>query len=221
MLNSFYSVLHSSETMIEIEKSKFISYVKPVETEQEATDFINSIKKKHYDATHNVSAFYLRENSFYKRSSDDGEPSGTAGMPALQTMVNRGIIDVCVVITRYFGGTKLGTGGLVRAYTESTNKGLDNAKVIEFHKMKEYILTLSYDLLSSIQYHLKKKDILVLDTIYEENIKIHILLKESETDILTDLINLTSSQIIIEEGEQKYIAQEDGKVIASKEVTER
>ena len=110
-------------------KSRFIGYVKPVKTQEEATNFINSIKSKHWDATHNVSAFVLRENNI-QRSSDDGEPSGTAGVPTLDVLLKENLVDVCVVVTRYFGGTLLGAGGLIRAYSHSSKIAVEAGHII-------------------------------------------------------------------------------------------
>ena len=110
-------------------RSRFIGYVKPVSTEEEATAFISQIRSRHWDARHNVYAYSLREGNI-KRYSDDGEPSGTAGMPVLDVMVKNGIVDVCVVVTRYFGGVLLGTGGLVRAYSQGCKLALDAGEII-------------------------------------------------------------------------------------------
>ena len=111
-------------------KSRFIGYVKPVTTEDEAIEFVNAVRKKHSDATHNCYAYIVRENNIM-RYSDDGEPAGTAGMPILDVLRKEDLTDVCVVVTRYFGGTLLGTGGLVRAYTKGAQVGLDAAERIE------------------------------------------------------------------------------------------
>ena len=113
----------SKDEFIE-KKSRFIGYVKPVKTQEEATEFINAIKSKHWDATHNVSAYVLRDNNI-QRSSDDGEPSGTAGVPTLDVLLKEGIVDTCVVVTRYFGGTLLGAGGLIRAYSHASKIAVD------------------------------------------------------------------------------------------------
>ncbi len=110
-------------------KSRFIGYVKPVSNQQEAVDFINSIKSKHWDATHNVSAYVLKENNI-QRSSDDGEPSGTAGVPVLDVLLKEGLVNVCVVVTRYFGGTLLGAGGLIRAYSHASKLAVDAGNII-------------------------------------------------------------------------------------------
>lgn len=124
-------------------KSKFIGYVKPVKTVQEATDFINSIKSKHWDATHNVSAFVLRENNI-QRSSDDGEPSGTAGVPVLDVLLKESLYDVCVVVTRYFGGILLGAGGLVRAYSHGSKLAVNAGNIITMAPCKLLSVTVDY-----------------------------------------------------------------------------
>lgn len=217
-MKEFFSVLKASETFLEVEKSKFITYVQPVETEDEAIDFINKIKKQHNNATHNVSAFYIRDNYFCKRYSDDGEPTGTAGMPALQTIVNKKIIDVCVVVTRYFGGIKLGAGGLARAYSDATNRGLDNSDIICFKKMLKYCLIIGYEQINSVQYFLKKKEILMGEITYEEKISIEIFLLEDENETLKDIINLTSSKLSVILEKELYIAQKKGKIIARKDI---
>lgn len=123
-------------------KSKFIGYVKPVKTQQEAVDFINSIKSKHWGATHNVSAYVLRENNI-QRSSDDGEPSGTAGVPVLDVLLKEHLVDVCVVVTRYFGGVLLGAGGLIRAYSHASKIAVESGNIITMAPCK--ILSVSVD----------------------------------------------------------------------------
>ena len=110
-----------------IEKSRFITYIKPISTKEEGDEFIAGIKKKHRDATHNVPCMVVGDKMQIQWASDDGEPQGTSGLPMLQMLVNREITNVCVVVTRYFGGIKLGTGGLVRAYTSSAKLGLEAA----------------------------------------------------------------------------------------------
>lgn len=131
----------SSDEFVE-KKSRFIGYVKPVKTQAEASDFINSIKSKHWDATHNVSAYILKENNI-QRSSDDGEPSGTAGVPVLDVLLKEGLADVCVVVTRYFGGTLLGAGGLIRAYSHGSKIAVDAGNIITMAPCK--IITVSVD----------------------------------------------------------------------------
>ena len=129
-------------------KSRFIGYVKPVRTQQEAVDFISSIKSKHWDATHNVYAYVLRENNI-QRYSDDGEPSGTAGVPVLDVLKKEGLTDVCCVVTRYFGGILLGGGGLVRAYSHSAKIAVDAAGVAEMCSWSECKIQSDYTLFNS------------------------------------------------------------------------
>lgn len=217
-MNEFYSVLKPSETLVEIEKSKFIAHVFPVETERQAIDHINKVKKKHNNATHNVTAYYVRDDHFCKRYSDDGEPSGTAGMPSLQMILNKNIIDVCVVITRYFGGIKLGTGGLARAYADVTGRGLENSKIIPFQKMLGYELIMNYDRSDPVQYLLKKKNILVDNISYEEKVILKIFLQATELSVIDALIDLTSSNIEMINRGEIYISASEGQIIARKEV---
>ena len=168
---NYFSVLDYSEAEQVVEKSRFITYTKPVYDENEAAEFIARIKKLNYDASHNVSAYVIGESSDIKRYSDDGEPSGTAGMPMLDVMLKKGITNTCVVITRYFGGIKLGTGGLVRAYTESTKMGLEASKIVEYREMRCYSITCTYDLAPKIQYRLKGSDVIIKDTEYLEKVR--------------------------------------------------
>ncbi len=131
MKESFLTVKNYIENEIIIEKSKFICTVSPVDGEDDAKKFVQDIKSRYSDATHNCYAFVADENGFYIKFSDDGEPQGTAGMPMLEVLKNRNIFKVAAVVTRYFGGVKLGAGGLVRAYSDSVCKCLDKAQIIE------------------------------------------------------------------------------------------
>lgn len=131
-------------------KSRFIGYAKPVITEDEAIEFIKKIRTKHPDATHNVYAYKVRENNI-QRYSDDGEPAGTAGIPTLDVIQKEGITDICVVVTRYFGGTLLGAGGLVRAYTKGAKIAIDAAQISERYYCFEYTVNIDYTMLAKIQ----------------------------------------------------------------------
>lgn len=124
-------------------KSRFIGYVCPVKSQDDVVNFINKIKSKHWDASHNVSAFVLREGNI-QRSSDDGEPGGTAGTPVLETILKEGLVDVCVVVTRYFGGTLLGAGGLIRAYSHSSKLALHAGGIITMAPCSVFKVTVSY-----------------------------------------------------------------------------
>ncbi len=209
----YYSVLKYSEAEHVIEKSKFITYTTPVKTEEEAISFISKIKKQNYNATHNVSAYVIGEKSDIKRYSDDGEPSGTAGMPALDTLLKKGITNICVVITRYFGGIKLGTGGLVKAYTESTKLGVEASQLIEFRELMRYKITSSYDLFSKVQYKLQNSPVYIKDIEYMENVSINIYFEEENKKILEELIDLTASNVDLEELPNEYVVFLDDKIL--------
>lgn len=217
-MKSFKSILNQSEAMIEIEKSKFIATITPVSTEDEAIAFIYEIKKKRYDASHNVSAYYLREQHNLKRYSDDGEPSGSSGMPSLHVFVTNGVMDVCVVITRYFGGTKLGVGGLARAYSEATNQAMQKAEVILYHLMTQYKITVSYDLYNKLIYLFANNGVLIGETDFQENVTLQIYLTEKQNNIIEDIQNLSASNATIENVKSLYVYQKDGRIIRTKEL---
>lgn len=210
---NYFSVLDYSEAEQVVEKSRFITYTKPVYDENEAAEFIARIKKLNYDASHNVSAYVIGESSDIKRYSDDGEPSGTAGMPMLDVMLKKGITNTCVVITRYFGGIKLGTGGLVRAYTESTKMGIEASKIVEYREMRCYSITCTYDLAPKIQYRLKGSDVIIKDNEYLEKVRFLVYVKEDEMKILDELIDITSALIYIEEKDNVFVRFCDDRII--------
>lgn len=141
-MKEYKTVEYESDAEFVEKKSRFIGYVKPVSTQEEAAAFINQIKSKHWDATHNVSAYVLKDNNI-QRSSDDGEPSGTAGVPVLDVLLKEGLVNVCVVVTRYFGGTLLGAGGLIRAYSHASKIAVEAGNIITMAPCK--ILSVSVD----------------------------------------------------------------------------
>ena len=153
-----------------VEKSTFIGYAKPIKTEEEAIEFVNEIKKKHKDATHNVWAYTVGENMNIQRYSDDGEPQGTAGIPTLEVIKKEDLRDVVVVVTRYFGGIKLGAGGLVRAYTKGAKVGIEAGIVIEKVKYTEVKIKIEYTQLGRIQNEIMNLGFKVKDTIYSEDV---------------------------------------------------
>lgn len=163
-------------------KSRFIANVKSVSSEDEAVAFIEETKKKYWDARHNCSAFIIGEKNELQRFSDDGEPSGTAGKPILEVLLTSGIRNVCVVVTRYFGGTLLGTGGLVRAYTAATNAGLAASKIAECHKGKKITIKSDYNGIGKIQYIMNQAKIGQSDIQYTENVEISCAVKDAQVD---------------------------------------
>lgn len=151
---------------ITIEKSRFICYMKHIKNESEFKEYLNSLKKKHYDADHACSGFICGN---IKRSNDDGEPSGTAGAPILNVLEKNNLDEMCAIVIRYFGGIKLGAGGLIRAYSNAVSECLNIGKLIEKVEYPKYELKLSYELANKIEHYIKSNTIL-LDTKYDENI---------------------------------------------------
>ena len=140
-------------------KSRFIGYIKKVESEEEAVEFINQIKKKNYDARHNCSAFIIGKNREIVRCSDDGEPSSTAGRPILEVLMGSELVNICAVVTRYFGGTLLGTGGLVRAYTDATKVGLAQCQTAIMSLGKKVKIHTDYNNIGKVLYELGQRNI--------------------------------------------------------------
>jgi len=212
---SSYKTLHKfgSDEYI-VEKSTFIGYAKPINTEEEAIDFINEIKKKHKDATHNVWAYTVGENMNIQRYSDDGEPQGTAGIPTLEVIKKEDLRDVVVVVTRYFGGTKLGAGGLVRAYTKGAKIGIEAGIVIEKVKYTEVRIKIEYTQLGKLQNELMNLGFTVKDTIYSEDVEIIVYSKVEDVQSLTErMIDITSATADVSLGDEYYLSEKDGELI--------
>ena len=163
-------VLKTGKGEIVEKKSRFISIALNVDSPQQALDYVNSIKKKYYDARHNCYAYICGNDGQEKRFSDDGEPSGTAGKPMLDVLEGFGVTNCLVVVTRYFGGTLLGTGGLVRAYSDATIKSLENAKVIIQTKGYLINVVIEYKDLEKFKYYCRMHGIIIVNTVYENNI---------------------------------------------------
>ncbi len=210
-----YKTLHEfGMDEIIIEKSTFIGYAKPIKTEEEAIEFINEIKKKHKDATHNVWAYTVGKSMNIQRYSDDGEPQGTAGIPTLEVIKKEDLRDVVVVVTRYFGGIKLGAGGLVRAYTKGAKIGLEAAKIIEKVIYQEIKIKIDYNQLGKVQNEIMNMGYFIKDTIYEDNVEIIVYSRKNEIDNLIEKItNITSATANITLGEEFYLSEKDGQVI--------
>lgn len=176
--------LESSDYFVE-KKSKFIGYAKPVSTQDEAVEFINSIKSKHWDATHNVYAYVLRENNT-QRYSDDGEPSGTAGVPVLDVILKENVTDVCVVATRYFGGTLLGAGGLVRAYSHTSKIALDAAHIITMANCQIYSVIVDYSFYDRLNVLLSEFGANVIKSDFSTSVSVEFSIKEDISELLKD-----------------------------------
>lgn len=212
---SNYRTLHEFGTdEITIEKSVFIGYAKPIKSEEEALEFINEIKKKHKDATHNVWAYTVGKNMNIQRYSDDGEPQGTAGIPTLEVIKKEDLRDVVVVVTRYFGGTKLGAGGLVRAYTKGAKLGLEAGKIIYKVMYQEVKVKIDYTQLGKVQNELMNLGYFIKDTIYEDNVEIVVYSRLEDVDKLSEkMIDITSGTGKIVLGEEFYLSEQNGEIL--------
>lgn len=210
-----YKTLHQyGEDKYIVEKSTFIGYAKPIKTEEEAVEFINEIKKKHKDATHNVWAYTVGENMNIQRYSDDGEPQGTAGIPTLEVIKKEDLRDVVVVVTRYFGGIKLGAGGLVRAYTKGAKVGIEAGIVIEKVKYTEVKIKIDYNLLGKIQNEIMNLELTIKDTIYGEDVEIIVYVRNEDVENLESrIIDITNAKANITLGEEYYLSEKGNKLI--------
>lgn len=181
-----------------VEKSRFIAYVSPAETREEADAFIASIRKKHKDATHNVPAVVLGDKFQIQWASDDGEPQGTSGAPIVQFLVNEGITNVVIVVTRYFGGIKLGTGGLVRAYTSSAKLGIEAAGICHVEEMCALTYEIDYTYLSKLQNISSEGLFDITDIVYTHVVQVTLCLRPENLDEVTTMVkNLTAGKGIL------------------------
>ena len=187
----------------EIKKSRFIAHVKHVETEESAREFLQLIRKKYFDATHNCSAWILGEGGNLQKSNDDGEPGGTAGNPILETIKKNDLTNTAVVVTRYFGGIKLGAGGLIRAYSHTAALGLDAAKILRMTTFQKISLTLEYNFLAMVENFLRKKNIRVESSDYADVVTLNILILPDDVEnFLVELTDLTAANFLHELQEQ-------------------
>lgn len=202
-----YKCLQEGGTgQIEEKKSRFIATVKPVNSEAEATAFIAETKKKYWDARHNCSAFVIGEKSELTRCSDDGEPAGTAGRPMLEVLLSSEITNICVVVTRYFGGTLLGTGGLIRAYQSAVKAGLSSCTIVSVVKGTGYMVETDYNLAGKLQFYFNKEDVIVNDTKWLSSVIFTIVLTEdNEKEVLKNITELTSAAAVITKGDEKEV----------------
>lgn len=218
-MRGFTGILKEAQTSIEVEKSKFITFAAPIHSEAEAIQFIKRIKKEHYNATHHVSAYVIDSQGPLHRYTDDGEPSGTAGMPTLNRMLYAEMDNVCMVTVRYFGGIKLGTGGLARAYSDAAQACIDQAELIRYIPMHAFRVQTGYEYLSSVQHIMKEASVLQGETQYLENVEISFYLEESQMYFLESLIERTANRIqLLDDGELLVAITQDGKIRDTREV---
>lgn len=204
MKESYKTVKRMATDEIVEKRSRFIADVKPIETEEEAVAFLEEIKKKYWDARHHVYAYILEENNI-QRYSDDGEPAGTAGVPVLDMIKKEGLSNLIVVVTRYFGGILLGTGGLVHAYSKSAKAGVEAAQPVTMTLCCEMTVECDYSLLGKIQSEAFAKGYEISGTDYAENVKITVLVPVSEVSAFeADMIDKTNGRVGIKQGKIGY-----------------
>ena len=205
-MKKFITIKENSYDEFVEKKSTFITHLVRVTSEEEAREFIQKMKKKHYDATHVCSCYVVGDNNEITRANDDGEPSGTAGAHMLDVLVKNEIKNVCATVIRYFGGTKLGTGGLVRAYGGSVINALKNATLVERKDALEIRLELDYSLNGKIEYEIEKTNFIVNNLEYTDKIIYTIYVMEEDYDSFQSWIaNLTNGQFKILSTHEKQL----------------
>ena len=194
----YRTIKEDGQVQEEIKKSRFICHAKRVYSEEEARDFITAIKKEHYKATHNCSAFIVGERSEIKRTSDDGEPSGTAGVPMLGVLENHNLTNVCVVVTRYFGGIKLGAGGLIRAYAGSVALAVKEIGIIEIKEQAGIQIHMTYAQYQEYGNFLKEHNLIELETNFTDQVDTILFIdKEKKNGIKADLIEFFNGKVTL------------------------
>lgn len=212
MTEQYKTVYEGGEGELVEKKSRFIATVRPVKTEEEANQFVEEMRKKYWDARHNCWAFILGERQELKRCSDDGEPSQTAGKPMMDVLTGAGLTDVAVVVTRYFGGTLLGTGGLVRAYSGAVQEGLKNSTVITKYLGVKLSVTTDYNGVGKLQYLFGQKEIPILSAEYTDKVVFTVLVESSRIqEIKKAITEATSATAQMEESDPVYFAEINGK----------
>lgn len=208
MLEQYRTVRSSGSKEVVIRKSRFIGHVMPVESEEEAVQFIEDIKKKHWNATHNCSAYMIGERDEIQKQSDDGEPSGTAGKPILEVIRNQGVKNVAIVVTRYFGGIMLGAGGLIRAYTDGAVLALEAGEVITRVLRREVVVEIDYTWLGKVENELRNRGTKLGDTEFTDKVKLLCLPRNDEAEaFMAWITDLTQGQAVVTEGRRLYYSE--------------
>lgn len=214
MKKSYKILYQAGEGEIVEKKSRFIATIRPVDSEEEALSFIAEMRKKYWDATHNCTAFVIGENHEQMRCNDDGEPSQTAGRPMLDVLLGEDVHNCCAVVTRYFGGTLLGTGGLVRAYSAAVKEGLRNCQILEKQLARKLMVETDYTGLGKIQYILGEEKISTLDSQYADKVSLTLLVPVDQLDPLMEkLTEGTNGRCVMEPGEQVWYGLQGKEIV--------
>ncbi len=213
MKEAFRTVYEGGIGEVIVKKSRFIATVRPVEQEEAAIQFIEEMKKKYWDATHNCSAYVIGTDNPLMRCSDDGEPSKTAGRPMLDILLAHELTNIAVVVTRYFGGTLLGTGGLVKAYQSATLEGLNQSILITKELGNKIHLTTDYNMIGKIQYYISQEELTLLSSNYTDIVELALLIPPSKYGAFTKKIaELTNGSAILNNFGQVYFTSINGEV---------
>lgn len=205
----YLTVKGYGESEIVIQKSRFIAQVDRAANEEEAKAFVQRIKKRHWNATHNCSAYVIGEGNGVQKANDDGEPGGTAGVPILEVLLKKGLRDTVVVVTRYFGGIKLGAGGLIRAYGRAAAEGIESAGIVKRSLMRSMTAGFDYTWLGKIENELAASPYVLKETRYSDRVEMDILVPMGEEDAFASWVaGLTNGQAEIKEGEAGYVETE-------------
>lgn len=215
MRKEYFTIPNEAVAEFEEKKSKFIGRIKPVTSEEEAFEFINELKKRYWDATHNVYAYYIGGDVPTQKYYDDGEPSGTAGMPVFEAIKRQELEDVVIVVTRYFGGTLLGAAGLVRAYGKSGSLAVAAAGIIKRLLCQEISITVEYTLFGKVQSTLLNNEYIIKHIEYSQDVEVRVYVQlHKMEDLKTLMIETTSANCLMEEMEKHYITLDsEGKLI--------
>lgn len=218
MLECYKTIYEGGQGEIIEKKSRFIATVRLVKTEDEAIAFLEEMRKKYWNATHNCFAYVIGEHREIMRASDDGEPSGTAGRPMLDVLLGEELYNTAVVVTRYFGGTLLGTGGLVRAYSKAVQAGLENSRVIEKYHGVILEIGTDYNGVGKIQYLLGQRKLTILDSEYTDKVKIQVLVPCGNLEeLMAEITEATNGKSRMQTIKELYYAVLDGEVLTFEE----
>lgn len=208
MLQNYRTIKEDNQHEIEIKKSRFICFLKRIESEEEAKNFIQQIKKEHWKANHNCSAFILGDRNDIQRSSDDGEPSGTAGVPMLEVLKKNDLINVCAIVTRYFGGTKLGAGGLIRAYSGAVAQAIAVTGIVEGRLQQEVFVHLEYPNWGKMENFITNEQLAVKDTQFTDQVVVTCMVDENQiANFEAQVTDLLNGQVTFKTGAVTYHEQ--------------
>ncbi len=200
------TILKDGTAEFTVQRSRFIAYAVAVKDEDAARAALARIRKEHYDARHCCSAWVLGAEGARQKSSDDGEPGGTAGMPILEVIKHRELTDAMIIVVRYFGGIKLGTGGLVRAYSHAAAIGVDAATLARRVTLRRLNVTVGYDALSPVEHWARKNDLRTGEAVYAEKVMVPLLIEPERYEALkAELVDLTAAKALLEDGAEEEL----------------